>query len=182
MNAKAVPPVLGPLVEFLDGLTERPSLDRLAAQLAATAVTLDAVRDYAVFDAQQYRRNLVAHGPWYDLLLLCWKSGQRSPIHDHAQSVCAFKVLTGVCSETVYGFAPCGQVYPLHTEHRLAGSIVATQDADTHQVSNLQPAPQNLVTLHIYSPPLAAMKRYSILGDSVGASAAVLVEESSYSI
>jgi cysteine dioxygenase len=123
------------------------------------------VRRWVVFGDDGYRRNLVTNGRWYDLLVLCWRSGQRSPIHDHANSVCAFKVLTGICSETVYGFGPSGQVYPLHTVDQPEGSIVATQDADTHQVSNLQPWGTDLVTVHIYSPALEAMKTYSILGE-----------------
>jgi cysteine dioxygenase len=125
----------------------------------------------------------VAEGPWYTLLVLCWRSGQRSPIHDHAQSVCAFKVLEGVCSETVFAFSATGQVYPLGTDNRPPGSIVATRDADTHQVSNLQPAPQDLVTLHIYSPPLKAMNRFSISGESLRPfSAAGTFDEDAYVI
>jgi cysteine dioxygenase len=169
MTTATLPSVLVPLVEYLDSLRARPPLEELGSRLAATRVVLDDVRDFAVFDPNHYRRNLVAEGPWYSLLVLCWKSGQRSPIHDHAHSVCAFKVLAGVCSETVYAFSACGQVYPLHTEDRPVGSIVATQDADTHQVSNLQPAPSDLVTLHIYAPPLKSMALFSITGESVHA-------------
>ena len=163
-----VPPVLGPLVRYLDQLTERAQLDELRRLLKESAVTLEDLRAFVRFDPTHYRRNLVAEGPWYSLLVLCWSSGQRSPIHDHAQSVCAFKVLTGVCSETPYGFSPCGQVYPLQTTDQLAGAIVATQDTDTHQVSNLQPGGCNLVTLHIYSPPLKLMQKFSITGESAG--------------
>jgi hypothetical protein len=49
----------------------------------------------------------------------------------------------------------------------LVEAIVATQDADIHQVSNLPPAPSDLVTLHLYAPPLKAMNRYSITGESL---------------
>ena len=45
---------------------------------------------------------------------------------------------------------------------------VSTQDTDTHQVSNLQPGGCNLVTLHIYSPPLKLMQKFSITGESAG--------------
>jgi len=162
----AVPAVLGSLVCYLDALTGRAPLEELSAHLRDSRVTLADVRDFLRFDPRYYCRNLVASGPWYSLLVLCWRSCQRSPIHDHAQSSCAFKVLTGVCSETVYGFSPCGQVVPLHTDNRSAGSIVATQDADTHQVSNLQPTGTDLVTLHIYTPPLKSMHTFSLFGEA----------------
>ena len=169
LTQNPLPPVLGPLVRYLDRLTGRAPLDELSRLLKESAVTLQDLRSFVRFDPTHYRRNLVAEGPWYSLLALCWRSGQRSPIHDHAQSTCAFKVLTGVCSETAFGFSPCGQVYPLQTVAQRAGAIVATQDTDTHQVSNLETDGHDLVTLHIYSPPLKLMQRFSITGESAGA-------------
>ncbi len=50
------------------------------------------------------------------------------------------------------------------TRELTAGHVCASQDDDTHQVSNLQSQGQNLVTLHIYSPPLRAMQKFSITG------------------
>jgi hypothetical protein len=37
-----------------------------------------------------------------------------------------------------------------------------------HQVSNLQPGPADLVTLHVYSPPLFRMGTYSITDQTRG--------------
>lgn len=168
MSTDAIPAVLQPLVRFLDSLSDRAPLPELDALLKNCPVTLADMKGCMHFDESHYQRNLIAGGQWYDLLVICWRSGQRSPIHDHAGSSCAFKILTGVCSETVYGFATCGQVYPIKTHHQEAGAIVATQDTDTHQVSNLQSAGQDLVTLHIYSPPLKSMHTFSIFGESMG--------------
>jgi len=168
MSATPLPSSLAPLVRFLNGLTERAPLAELQQRLAASNVTLAELTGFLRYEDGHYCRNLVAEGEWYNMLAICWKSGQRSPIHDHAHSTCAFKVLTGVCSETVYTFSPCGQVVPHHTTDMPAGHIVASQDADTHQVSNLQPAGTDLVTLHIYSPPLKTMKVYSIMGNKGG--------------
>jgi cysteine dioxygenase len=164
MPAPLPPAKLQPLIDYLDRLTARASIERLSALLNETAVTLDDLREFVEFAPDHYQRNLVCLGEWYEILVICWLSGQRSPIHNHAQSTCGLKVLSGVCSETVFDHAPCGQVVARHTTHATEGHICATQDADTHQVSNLQPAGQNLVTLHIYSPPLRAMERFSITG------------------
>lgn len=167
MNATspALPPALIPLVGYLDGLQGRADLPELVRLLRNPDITLECLRDFLVFDPKHYRRNIVSQGQWYSLLAICWRSGQRSPIHDHKGSSCCFKVMTGVCSETIYEFGPCGQVVPVKTINRPVASLVASQDEDTHQVSNLQPANQDLVTLHIYSPPLKAMNLFSILGD-----------------
>ena len=166
MPAQTLPASLQPLVEYLDGLEERASIDRTRALLERGGVSLDDVGEWVAFGASNYRRNLVTLGRWYELLVICWKSGQRSPIHDHAASTCGLKVLAGVCSETVFDRSPCGQMVARSTRELHAGQVCASQDADTHQVSNLQPPGHDLVTLHLYSPPLRAMKQFSITGGS----------------
>ena len=164
MSSHPVPPKLQPLVNYLDSLQHRASLERLQELLTASNATLDDVRDFVRYESTTYQRNLVAIGPWYEVLVICWRSGQRSPIHNHAQSTCGLKVLSGVCSETLFAHSPCGQVVALSTSEKHAGEVCASEDDDTHQVSNLQEAGHDLVTLHIYSPPLRAMKKFSITG------------------
>lgn len=168
--AEPTPPaVLIPLLSYLQGLqTERADLGELSRLLGESPVTLADLRDYLHFADDGYRRNLVAEGPWFNLLVLCWRSGQHSPIHDHAQSACAFKVVTGVCSETVYAFAADGAVVPGITRHVQAGEIIASHDSETHKVSNLQAVGTDLVTLHIYSPPLKTMRIFSATGRTGG--------------
>lgn len=168
MSATPVPSSLTPLLGYLNSLSERAPLDELQKRLVDSAVTLADLREFLRYEDGHYCRNLVAEGAWYNMLAICWRSGQRSPIHDHAHSTCAFKVLTGVCSETVYTISPSGQVVPSHTTDMPAGHIVASQDADIHQVSNLQASGTDLVTLHIYSPPLKTMKVFSPMGNREG--------------
>ena len=50
----------------------------------------------------------------------------------------------------------------------LPGAVIGSQDSDLHQVSNLQPAGADLVTLHIYSPPLLWMGTYSLTDTTRG--------------
>lgn len=164
MSSLPVPPKLQPLVDYLNTLTARASIERLRELLAASNVTLADVRDFVRYEPGHYQRNLVALGPWYEVLIICWRSGQRSPIHNHAQSTCGLKVLSGVCSETLFAHSACGQVVALSTSAKHAGDICASEDEDTHQVSNLQAPGEDLVTLHIYSPPLRKMKKFSITG------------------
>lgn len=164
MSPRPVPPRLQPLVDYLDSLDRRASLGRLGELLRASQATLDDVKDFVRFEPTNYQRNLVAIGPWYEILVICWRSGQRSPIHNHAQSTCGLKVLRGTCSETLFAHSPCGQVVALSTNEKHAGEVCASEDDDTHQVSNLQEPGHDLVTLHIYSPPLRAMKKFSITG------------------
>jgi cysteine dioxygenase len=151
----------------LDHYDGRIPLEALSLWLARTSLTLDQVRPFLRFSADHYVRNLVYAGPSYQALVLCWLSGQRSPIHDHRGSSCAVKILSGLATETTFAFAANGMIYATGSRLLVAGDSCATQDADMHQMSNLQSPGQDLVTLHIYSPPLFRMNMYSLLDAKV---------------
>ena len=159
---------LAPLFTYLDSLTQRPSVEALEERLTALDITLDDVAGHVHFSPNHYLRNLIREGPHYQALALCWRSGQRSPIHNHGHSVCGVRVLTGTVTETKFDRTPCGQLKPTLTRDLPTGSVCVTLDNDTHQVSNLQAADTDLVTLHIYSPPLLKMETYSLTDTTVG--------------
>jgi len=90
------------------------------------------------------------------------KNGQRSPVHDHAASACAVRVLRGTLTDTRFTFAPNGAIKALGSCEVAEGGICAAQDADLHQIANLQAGNADLVTLHIYTPPLVRMATFSL--------------------
>jgi cysteine dioxygenase len=103
-------------------------------------------------------------GSCYQALILCWRNGQRSPIHDHKGSSCGVKILQGEATETVFTYAKNGMIIPTVTKEYPVGMSMGSQDADIHQVSNLAADGECLITLHIYSPPLEVMNVYSLMG------------------
>jgi len=168
MTTTTVSSKLSKLLDYLDGLTQRAPLGELEKLLRSLNLSVADVADYARFNETNYRRNLVHAGTWYHLLVLCWRSGQRSPIHDHAQSTCGVKVLQGIGTETRFEMTPLGLVKAVSSRDLPEGHTAATQDADIHQISNLKPDGEDLITLHIYSPPLLRMKTYSLTDRIVG--------------
>ena len=166
-------PILGlqELFERFDRYEGRIPLDVLRDHLARLDLTRDDLSAFSIFDAECYCRNKLRTGPAYEALLVCWRPGQRSPIHDHVGSSCAFRILQGDCTETVY--EPVGDIRPggsgapvqrvdRHVESE--GFVCATQDADIHEVSN--EGESNLQTLHIYSPPMAKMGTYEAVDET----------------
>jgi cysteine dioxygenase len=147
---------------YLDALCERPALADLVAHLQDLDIDCHDVASAIRFSTKGYTRNPVRSGTWYQVLALCWKNGQRSPIHDHKGSICAVRVLRGTVTETGFAFAPNGHVKALYSRDFLPGEVCGSQDDDLHQVSNLQPGDADLVTLHVYSPPLVWMGTYSM--------------------
>ena len=168
MTAMTATVTLPDLIAYLDGLSGRAPLDELLEFLACVEVDPADLAEHVRFSAQGYTRNLVRAERWYNLLVLCWKNGQRSPIHDHAGSSCGVRVLRGALTETAFVFAPHGRVKAVGSRDLAAGAVCGSEDLDLHQVSNLQDGDADLVTLHVYSPPLRRMGTYSLTDDTRG--------------
>ncbi len=150
----------------LDQHRGRIPLNVLTKGLKRLRLDPTAIRPFVQFSSERYRRNLMHEGPAYHALVLCWRNGQRSPIHDHRDSACAVRVISGEATETVFDMTEEGQVFPVRTRRLQEGFMCATQDLDIHQLSNDQTDGADLITLHLYSPPLLTMGQYS-LTDSI---------------
>ena len=62
-----------------------PDLRRFISNLKPERTEIE---PYVQFTENHYARNLIYKNSHFECLLLCWKPGQRSPIHDHASSIC----------------------------------------------------------------------------------------------
>lgn len=164
LGVASLPPSLHDLVGYLMSLEHRADLDRLAGLLKGLNLRLGDLEPWKQFGTRGYRRNTIRRSEWFELLALCWRSGDCTPIHDHAGSSCAFRVVEGVGTEVRYKVTPAGLVCPVGAVEMSPGYVCAAEDADIHQVANMQPEGHDVVTLHIYSPPIGTMQTYSPMG------------------
>jgi cysteine dioxygenase len=119
------------------------------------------IEPYVHFTGERYARNLVYKCADFECLVLCWKPGQRSPIHDHGNSICAVFTMEGVLSADNYRKMPNGHIRADYSEDFKAGSVLAVQTTEIHQVSNLQNT-TDLISLHFYLGPLERSFLYSV--------------------
>ena len=155
-------PCVTALVDALLPFEGRVPLEQLASIVGNADVGPEDVAGFYIFDDRGYMRNLVYRNAQFEVLCLCWKSGQRSPIHDHRGSSCAFRVIEGVVTTTDFERVPAGFIKAVGSTELVSGGMDAREDEQIHQVSNLQPAGSHLVTLHVYSPPLTRMNVFSL--------------------
>ena len=133
----------------------RDILDRLA-------VSTEDIRDHQRFSEERYARNLVYKSQRFEIMVMCWNSGQRSSIHDHAGSLGGLKILSGTLTESLFEQAPNGMIKSSTSVDHEAGSIRVEETSLIHQISNLQPDGGQAISLHIYVPQLVRMKVYSL--------------------
>ncbi len=141
------------LIRHMDGLTRQVELDTLQQLLAEANVRRDEMVEACKFSNRNYARNLIAKSPWYQLLVICWQAGQSSPIHDHCGSACGVRVVDGIASETIFEKVAARIVRPLADRSYQPGDVCVSVENDIHVITNRQFG-QDLITLHLYSPPL----------------------------
>jgi cysteine dioxygenase len=156
-------PKLAALIAYLDSLSGRADLKKLAGLLEALAVSREDIAPVCIFGTGAYRRNTIARSEHYELLALCWRSGHTTPIHDHRGVSCAFRVIEGAGTEIRFTLTDSGLICPAQVNPMPPGYVCAAEDADIHQVANMQAPGVDLITLHIYSPPITKMHTYSFI-------------------
>ena len=102
---------------------------------------------HAEFTEDSYFRKQIHVDDDLEIVLVCFKSGQKSPKHDHGDSNCVVHCLQGTMHEILYALD--GK----HHENDLCeGGIQAVPVKWSHYVENI--SGNSAVLLNFYSPPL----------------------------
>ena len=161
-SAAARPLSLASLAERVAGLKRRPELEEVSGWLRDTEVGHDELRPHVGFKEGTYARHRVHLGEYAELLVLCWRPGQRTPIHDHAGSYGAVRVLRGVMWETLFEMEGTEGLAYRSGREWTPGHVTGADVPDIHQLGNPEVSGQDLVTLHLYAPPLTSLNVYKV--------------------
>ncbi|HUB40989.1 MAG TPA: cysteine dioxygenase family protein [Streptosporangiaceae bacterium] len=127
-------------------------LGQLVSEIAAEQSWRSIVRFSA--ERRWYRRLVLADD--HEIWLLSWLPGQHTGFHDHGEARGAFAVAQGELRETL---AQPGR-NRVRNRRASAGSLTTFGARHLHDVSNAATAPA--ISVHAYSPPLTAMRRYEM--------------------
>ncbi|MCH2637887.1 MAG: cysteine dioxygenase family protein, partial [Candidatus Thalassarchaeum sp.] len=105
-----------------------------------------------------YQRNIIKRTEHYEMVAITWRPGQATPIHDHDGSDCAFLIVEGTSTETIYETDDNGRAVPSAVRDYAPGEICAAEEPDIHRISN--DTDGNLINLHVYTPPLSGFGIY----------------------
>lgn len=147
------------LIDWLRSFEQRIPLEELESRLDDKSISVTNLEQYIHFADDRYSRNLLAYGENFYALVMCWRPGQASPVHDHIGASCGIRVLQGVATETSYQWQQDRLVAASETQ-MVAGQVCGSFDEDIHQIQNK--GEENLVTLHIYSPFLDNINLYDL--------------------
>jgi predicted metal-dependent enzyme (double-stranded beta helix superfamily) len=147
--------VMEAVVETPAGTEAQLGPVRLGRMVGALAADPDRWGGPVRFDAGRrwFRRLELADD--YEIWLLSWLPGQSTGFHDHGRAAGAFAVARGEVTERAV--AGPGRV---RRRTFAAGRVRPFGSRYVHDVANDSGGPA--VTVHAYSPPLTAMRRYEL--------------------
>ena len=150
------------LAKELSELKSVPTLADIYSLVGRTEIAAAELQPYLGFKAGNYSRHRVMKTEFVEMLVLCWKPGQRTPIHDHNGSHGAVFVQDGILWETMFDYdIEAGLQYKSHRELR-TGGLTGSEVPDIHQLGNPDVSGCDLITIHIYAPPLGVLKTYKL--------------------
>jgi cysteine dioxygenase len=158
----------GSLLKTLRELDRPPTLEELDGWLKRVRVREEDLRPHRGFKAGTYARHRVARNEFVELLVLCWRPGQRTPIHDHNGSYGAVRVCEGVMWETMFDLDATSTLFYKSAREWKPGAVTGADVPDIHQLGNPEVSGKNLVTLHLYAPPLNVLNTYKVGSSEVG--------------
>ena len=128
----------------------------------------DELRPFIAFRPGTYARHLVVRGEYAEALVLCWRPGQKTPIHDHNGSLGGVRVCDGVLWETMFTLDETETLRYKSSREWSNGCVTGAEVPDIHQLGNPEVSGQDLITLHIYAPPLGVLNTYKVGTSEVG--------------
>ncbi len=123
------------------------------------------IHDYILFNPDKYTRHLIHREESFELLVMCWRPGQKAPVHGHEGEKCFMRVEEGTLQFTNYTLEST-------TPLRLTISDTVKGDpgfldgpADLHSVENI--FQNNAVTFHLYAKPYGECDVFDIESGSI---------------
>ena len=150
------------LIERLNSQTSPPTLEQLNSWLSNVEIYDFDLNPYIEFKEGNYRRHRVCRNQAVEMLVICWRPGQKTPIHDHNGSHGVVRVQQGYMFETIFAYDKEQGLCCDHSRECPTGTVTGADVPDIHQLGNPDSSGQNLITVHVYAPPLGVLKTYKL--------------------
>jgi cysteine dioxygenase len=172
MATQAIPRQLS-IGDFVSELRKFPEsafipTHEILSFLQRTAVQPQTLDPYLTWDKQHYTRNLIDKTALYELIAICWESGQASSVHNHRDQNCWMAVPIGRLQvenfRLVFQDIEKGkcELKPADTVEMNPAHPCAVDPLEpVHRVVNPKEFHGRAVSLHLYSRPFDSCVVYS---------------------
>jgi len=114
---------------------------------------------YFRWNARHYTRTCIHRNDDFELLVVCYESGQRTSIHDYDSQTAWVHPVMGAVVEEVFEPAPQGGLRIISEKLLVPGSVDVLKNGHAiHRFIN--PGPERAVTLNLYAKPMSKWRVY----------------------
>ena len=150
------------LIEKLNSQTTPPALAEISSWLETVEISQLDLQPYLGFKEGNYWRHRVCRNEAVEMLIICWRPGQQTPIHDHNGSHGVVRVQQGLMSETIFTYDEERGLAQDTARECPEGTITGADVPDIHQLGNPDVSGRDLITVHVYAPPLGVLHTYKL--------------------
>ena len=150
------------LIERLNSQPSVPTLEELNSWVANVEISESDLKPYLGFKEGNYWRHRVCRNEAVEMLVICWRPGQKTPIHDHNGSHGVVRVHTGLMDETIFKYDEQQGLCHDSSRECPTGTVTGAEIPDIHQLGNPEVSGLDLITIHVYAPPLGVLKTYKV--------------------
>lgn len=119
----------------------------------------DDFKPFCTWNKEGYTRNGLIKTPSYEIILLCWDAGAKTPIHGHGGKDCWVYQLDGTLEEVRFKEQE-GDLIKENNIELSPGKLTYMNDQmGYHTLENI--SDQRSMTLHIYAAPIDSCKIYN---------------------
>jgi cysteine dioxygenase len=159
---EATPLTFAELIDKLQGQAAPPAIENITSWLSNVQITQSDLEPYLGFKEGNYWRHRVCRNQAVEMLIICWRPGQRTPIHDHNGSHGVVRVQQGLMWETIFAYDDKRGLCYQSGRECPTGEVTGAGVPDIHQLGNPDVSGQDLITVHVYAPPLGVLKTYKV--------------------
>ncbi|MBN8236998.1 cysteine dioxygenase family protein [Halobacillus kuroshimensis] len=132
----------------------------LKKRLLECDITLEELDPYLKDpDGKPYYRQMIYEDEHVEMIVMNWADIECAP-HDHGESSGWILVMNGETKQTIYKGGSEKLPEPLFTEYKEKGRTMFAPKKGIHKMG--RSGENDLVTLHLYSPPIRGMKVYDL--------------------
>ncbi len=140
------------LDEFITALSESDQF-QYNTIFRSLKLPISVFENYCSWSDKAYTRNCIVENDKFELILLCWSVGQKTPIHNHGGEECWVKVIEGDIKELIYKTDDLGKLSVVKSSISTTNDISYMIDfMGYHSLENL--SNKRSMSLHLYAKPI----------------------------
>ncbi|SEN75146.1 cysteine dioxygenase [Lihuaxuella thermophila] len=137
----------------------QPTLRELKEAISSIGCTRERILPHLTHaDILPYGRNVIFRSDVMEAIVIHIPGKQETPVHDHGNSIGCAYVVEGSLINQLYVLDKENQLFCYEQNRFLKGDFFYAVKGQIHKMCN--PSEERLITFHVYSPPLTAMRTY----------------------